>query len=164
LCELARAAGAPLHLSLRALLGQPPQWQVQQQLVFVRENSNIVSIAADRLASHCAPLVCTDGMPSASQRVLLHQLQTQGAQLRYHGDFDWPGIQIANFVLRSFGALPWRMSASDYAGAHGKQLSGPVVAASWDAELAPRMAAAGYALEEEAVVEGLLEDLGSAAG
>jgi uncharacterized protein (TIGR02679 family) len=98
-------------------------------------------------------------MPSASQRTLLQQLQAQGARLRYHGDFDWPGLRIANFVMRSFGATAWRFGSQDYMPRAGKALVGELAVASWDAELAPRMAAVGCALEEEAVVDGLLVDL-----
>ena len=123
------------------------------------ENSNITSIAADRLGARSAALICTDGMPSASQQVLLRQLSGQGARLHYHGDFDWPGLQIANIVMRTFAARPWRMRAADYTPRRGRTLTGEPVVASWDAKLTPRMAAVGYVLEEEAVVDGLLEDL-----
>jgi uncharacterized protein (TIGR02679 family) len=159
LASTARELGVPLHFTLRALLREAPRWCIQGRDVFVCENANVVSIAADRLGTGCAPLICTDGMPSASQRVLLQQLKAQGATLRYHGDFDWPGLRIANFVMRSFGATAWRLGSHDYAARPGRALSGDVVVASWDAELAPRMAAGGYALEEEAVVEVLLADL-----
>jgi uncharacterized protein (TIGR02679 family) len=163
LANAAREFGAPLHFTLRALLREAPRWRARGRDVFVCENANVVSIAADRLGSGCAPLICTDGMPSASQRSLLQQLQAQGARLRYHGDFDWPGLRIANFVMRSFGATAWRFGSSDYAAVAGKTLSGELVVASWDAELAPRMAAAGFALEEEAVVDVLLQDLAGGA-
>lgn len=161
LAEAARELGEPLHLSLRALLRPAPRWRVRDRHVFVCENSNVTSIAADRLGVRSAPLICTDGMPSASQQILLRQLAAQGARLHYHGDFDWPGIQIANFVIRAFGARPWRLSAADYAAQRGRALTGELVVASWDLELSQRMAAAGYVLEEEAVVDGLLHDLRS---
>jgi uncharacterized protein (TIGR02679 family) len=159
LAESARDLGEPLHLSLRSLLRESPRWRVRNCDVYVCENTNITAIAADALGQRSAPLICTDGMPSASQQVLLRQLQAQEARLHYHGDFDWPGIQIANFVLRSFDALPWRLSAADYVVERGKALRGEVVEASWDEQLAPRMTAAGVVLEEEAVVEGLVVDL-----
>lgn len=164
--RLARTAaelGMPLHLSLRALLRPAPRFSVRGRDVFVCENPNVVAIAADRLGVRCAPLVCTDGMPSASQRTLLQQLRAGGATLHYHGDFDWPGIQIANFVLRTCGAQPWRLGARDYTPRGGRALAGTAVTASWDPELAPRMESAGHALEEEAVVEALLQDLAVAA-
>jgi uncharacterized protein (TIGR02679 family) len=153
----------PVHLSLRRLLRNPPTWHVANRDVFVCENPNIVAIAADRLGSACAPLVCTDGMPSAAQQTLLAQLAAAGARLRYHGDFDWPGLVIGNFVMRAFGAHPWRFGTADYqtaAAAHGIALRGdkPVVA-RWDPRLAAAMSERGVAVHEEGMVETLLMDL-----
>jgi uncharacterized protein (TIGR02679 family) len=159
LLRSARAAGEPVHLSLRTLLRAPPRLHVRERPVFVCENANLLSIAADRLGCACAPLVCTDGMPSASQRTLLAQLAAQGARLLYHGDFDWPGITIGNFVMRSFGAAAWRFDARHHLVRPGRPLAGAPVTASWDPALAPAMLAGGYVLEEEAVAELLLKDL-----
>lgn len=61
--------------------------------------------------------------------------------------------------MRSFGAQPWHFGASDYAATRGRRLDGAPVVACWDAALADKMAAAGVALEQEAVVESLLADL-----
>jgi uncharacterized protein (TIGR02679 family) len=156
-------AGEPLHLSLRRLLRRPPAWAVSGREVFVCENPNIVAIAADRLGSGCAPLVCTDGMPSAAQQTLLTQLAAAGARLRYHGDFDWAGLTIGNFVMREFGAEPWRFATTDYLAAaanHGIALrDGKPVAAQWDHELAGAMADRGVVVHEEAVAEILIPDL-----
>jgi uncharacterized protein (TIGR02679 family) len=162
LIEEARALGEPVHLTLRALLRTPPQWRLQERHVHVCENPAVVAMAADRLGPRCAPLVCTEGMPSAAQRTLLAQLAAAGARLHYHGDFDWSGIAIGNFVIRSFNALPWRFGAADYvreARPAGRGLTDAPVAAQWDAGLMQSMLECGYALEEEAVVESLLEDL-----
>jgi uncharacterized protein (TIGR02679 family) len=151
--------GEPLHLSLRHLLGHPSQWQVQNREVFVCENPAIVTLAADELGPRSAPLVCTDGMPAAAQRSLLAQLVQAGAKLRYHGDFDWPGLRIGNFVMRRFHARPWRFGTADYRPRGGRLLRGSAAVADWDATLAPAMQSGRYALEEEAVAEVLLEDL-----
>jgi uncharacterized protein (TIGR02679 family) len=159
------SAGEPAYLSLRRLLRAPPRWAVADRAVFVCENPNLVAIAANRLGAGCVSLVCTDGMPSAAQRTLLTQLVEAGARLRYHGDFDWPGVQIANHVMRAWGAHPWRFEAPDYvtavAGApHTRRDLGDVcIAASWDAALAPSMQHHGLAIAEEAVAASLLEDL-----
>jgi uncharacterized protein (TIGR02679 family) len=104
-------------------------------------------------------------MPAAAQRTLLGQLARAGARLRYHGDFDWAGLQIANQVLRACGALPWRMAAADYEAAiaaatgHIHPLAGNAVRASWDSALAPAMQRSGQALAEEGQAELLLADL-----
>ncbi len=159
--------GEPSYLSLRQLLRAPPAWGTAGRVVFVCENPNLVAIAADRLGGRCAALVCTDGMPAAAQRVLLQQLAAAGATLHYHGDFDWPGLRIANQVHTLSPAwLPWRFSATDYRAAclvgSGRPLVGDPVAASWDATLADAMQAAGRAIDEEALADRLLDDLGAA--
>jgi uncharacterized protein (TIGR02679 family) len=161
--DLVHQAGEPLHLSLRRLLRRPPAWVVADRDVFVCENPDIVAIAADRLGSTCAPLVCTDGMPSAAQQTLLAQLAAAGARLRYHGDFDWGGLTIGNFVMREFGAKPWRFGTTDYLAAtaeHGIALrSGRPVVAQWDNALAGAMADRGVVVHEEGVAEMLMMDL-----
>jgi len=157
--------GEPAYLSLRRLLRTPPVWAVNGVTVFVCENPNLVAIAADRLGAASAPLVCTDGMPAAAQRTLLTQLECAGARLKYHGDFDWPGLQIANYVMRTWQVDPWRFSAQDYQiaainAAHTRhKLSGACVATSWDAALMLAMQCHGIAIAEEAVAASLLEDL-----
>lgn len=157
--------GEPGYLSLRRLLRTPPAWCVAGRTVFVCENPNLIAIAADRLGSRCAPFVCTEGMPAAAQRTLLLQLAQSGARLRYHGDFDWPGVRIANHVMRACAARPWRFEAADYENAAScaphtqRDLDGACVAASWDGALAPAMQRRGLAIAEEAVAESLLKDL-----
>jgi uncharacterized protein (TIGR02679 family) len=155
--------GEPVHISLRRLLRRPPAWHVAGRDVFVCENPNVVAIAADRLGSACAPLVCTDGMPSAAQQTLLAQLAAGGARLRYHGDFDWAGLAIGNFVMREFGAEPWRFGTADYLSATADQelalRSGDRVMSRWDARLTGAMSERGVVVHEEGVVEALLTDL-----
>jgi uncharacterized protein (TIGR02679 family) len=155
--------GEPVHISLRRLLRRPPAWHVAGRDVFVCENPNVVAIAADRLGSACAPLVCTDGMPSAAQQTLLAQLAAGGARLRYHGDFDWAGLVIGNFVMREFGAEPWRFGAADYLSASADQelalRGGDRVMSRWDDRLTGAMSERGVVVHEEGVVEALLMDL-----
>ena len=158
-------SGEPAYLSLHALMRSPPAWNVASRDVFVCENPNLVAIAADALGCDCAPLVCTDGMPAAAQRALLSQLATAGARLRYHGDFDWPGIAIANTVTGMFGAAPWRFFAADYCAALERNaeatrpLIGNAVNAGWDSALAQVMHAHRRAIDEEALATDLLGDL-----
>jgi uncharacterized protein (TIGR02679 family) len=160
-----RPSGEPAYLSLRALLRSPPRWDVAGRTVFVCENPNLVAIAADRWGAGCAPLVCTDGMPAAAQRCLLSQLAQAGARLRYHGDFDWPGLRIGNHVMREHGAEPWRFGAIDYLAAvqtapsPAHALAGNPVEASWDGALALAMQERRVAIAEEAVAASLLQDL-----
>ena len=162
LANAACALGEPIALSLRALLRAAPTWRVRERSVFLCENANLVAIAADRLGTRCAPLVRTDGMPSASQRTLLRQLADQGARLQYHGDFDWPGVRIANFVMRNFGAVGWRYGTEHYQPRSGRRLRGVAVAPDGDASLMQAMIAGGYAVDEEAVAQELMGDLTAA--
>ncbi|MBA2408518.1 MAG: TIGR02679 family protein [Gammaproteobacteria bacterium] len=165
LAEAARTQGEPLNFSLRGLLRAPPRWRVSGCTIYVCENPSVVAIAADRLGATCAPLVCTDGMPAAAQRTLLAQLAAAGARLCYHGDFDWPGIHIGNFVMRAFATAPWCYGTEEYLRArrkHGHALAGDPVTAAWDVELTAAMMEVGFAVHEEAVVEQLLEDLDEA--
>lgn len=159
------ADGEPGYLSLRALMRSALDWQVAARTVYVCENPNLVAIAADALGVHCAPLVCTDGMPAAAQRTLLAQLAQAGACLRYHGDFDWAGIAIASTVINGFGAVPWRFGVSDYLAALDRDagatrpLEGNPVAACWDGALADAMHTHGRAIDEEALAATLIPDL-----
>lgn len=159
------APGEPGYISLRALLRMPPAWLVAGQDVYVCENPNLVAIIADALGADAAPLVCTDGMPSAAQRTLLQQLAAAGARLHYHGDFDWPGLAIGNWVMRACGARPWRFGSGDYTTAlrevpRGGRALGPAsVDADWDAGLAPAMRAQDRAIDEEAIAAILIQDL-----
>jgi uncharacterized protein (TIGR02679 family) len=161
--RVAAAIGEPIHITLRTLLRDPPEWDLSNRSVFVCENPSILAIAADRLGTGCAPLVCTNGMPAAAQQTLLRQLASQGARLLYHGDFDWAGLRIGNFVMREFNASPWRFSAVDYEAARleiGRSLSASeCVEASWDSQLAPAMTTHMRAVHEEAVAEVLMRDL-----
>lgn len=155
----AAEAVQPLHLSLRTLSRGTPSWSVAGRAIFVCENPAVVAMAADRLGRRCAPIVCTDGMPAAAQRTLLMQLSASGASLFYHGDFDWAGLAIGNYVMRSYGAKPWRFGSCDYCGEAGFILTGAPVPADWDAALSPAMSRAGRGMHEEAVIEELLGDL-----
>jgi uncharacterized protein (TIGR02679 family) len=93
-------------------------------------------------------------------REVLTRLGHAGAVLRYHGDFDWAGLSLANECVAEFGAVPWLMSVDDYTSGQGSValLGGPVEAA-WDPELAPAMRARGLAVHEEAVLDLLLQRL-----
>lgn len=162
--------GIPGYLSLRQLLRDSPAWPVAGRRIHVCENPDIVAIAADQLGETCAPLVCTDGMPAASQRILLDQLVAAGAHLYYHGDYDWPGIGIGNFVMRTWSASPWRFGATEYRVAvervspRPRDLGTARVEAIWDAGLATVMDEYGLVVAEEALITGLLDELRQDAG
>ncbi|MDP5184831.1 TIGR02679 family protein [Blastococcus sp. BMG 814] len=134
--------------------------------VFVCENPSVVEDAVARLGAACPPVVCVEGWPSVATMRLLTALIGDGARLRYHGDFDWQGLQIAAEVF-GLGATSWRFGAGDYAAALSAahpQLRplGAVPAAltaGWDTDLVGAMTSAGLAVEEEHVLDLLVADL-----
>ena len=158
-----RESGQPVVLTLRQLLSDPPRFEVSGTVVSVCENRSVVAAAADRLGAACGPIVCSSGQPGAAVLVLLDRLAAGGAELRYHGDFDWPGIRIANFLNRQCSWQPWRFRAGDYLRAvrthEGLPLSGAAAVPSWDAQLGAQMAQVGIQVEEEVVLDDLLWDL-----
>jgi uncharacterized protein (TIGR02679 family) len=162
---LPNVAGEPTYASLRFLLRSTPSWDVSGLDVYVCENANLLAIAADQCGRKCAPMVCTDGMPAAAQRVLLQQLTAAGGRLRYHGDFDWAGVRIGNYVMREYGARPWRFDVANYLAAvaqaprPGLALAGPEVRAWWDEALTVAMQEHQLSIAEESLADVLLPDL-----
>ncbi|MEE1766321.1 TIGR02679 family protein [Streptomyces sp. SP18BB07] len=134
--------------------------------VHVCENPRVVEAAAD--AGRTAPLICTSGSATTVVLTLLDTLAATDCAFAYHGDFDWPGITLANRITARYEARPWRMTAPDYeylatrAELHGTPplpLTGTPVEAAWDPELTATMHALGIALHEEAALDLLLDDL-----
>jgi uncharacterized protein (TIGR02679 family) len=158
-----REAGQPAVLTLRQVVRD--QISTGARRIFVCENPVVVSAAADALGPDCAPLVCTSGQPSAAAMHLLRQLAAGGAQLVYHGDFDWGGIRIGNVVFDRLPARSWRFRAADYQATarsrtpYSHHLAGSPASANWDAALRPAMESTGTAIEEEHVLDELLADL-----
>lgn len=157
------AEGEPVRLTLRQLAGRDLRFPSPLQ-VRICENPVVVSAAADRWGPKAAPLVCLGGYPNQAGLRLLAHLAHQGADLLYHGDFDWAGLQIANHLLKTVPIRPWHFTAEDYrraleTAAERPILEGRPVTAQWDLDLAPAMADAGVAVEEETVLEELLGDL-----
>ncbi|MEU6709300.1 TIGR02679 family protein [Streptomyces wuyuanensis] len=135
-------------------------------LIHICENPRVVEAAAD--AACVQPLVCTSGSAATVVFTLLDALAATGCRFTYHGDFDWPGIALANRVIRRYKASPWRMSTADYEhlatrtqadGIPQLTLDGPPVNAGWDPDLASAMTALGVALHEEATLDHLVADL-----
>ncbi|MCQ8831696.1 TIGR02679 family protein [Streptomyces malaysiensis] len=135
-------------------------------LIHICENPRVVEAAAD--AACVRPLVCTSGSAATVVVTLLDALATTGCRFAYHGDFDWPGIVLANRVIRRYDAVPWRMGTADYEhlaarsqaeGIPQLALDGQSVSADWDPDLAPAMTALGVALHEEATLDLLVDDL-----
>lgn len=162
-------AGEPAVLTLRSLTRDTPVAAVPTTgTVHVCENPAVLSAAADAFGPVCPPLVCLQGQPSAAALTLLRGLSAQGAGLLYHGDFDWGGVRIATALGRSVPWRPWRYTAAHYREAAARvteapNLTGSPAATPWDPALAVALAECGVRVEEEAVLDDLLTDLGPGA-
>jgi uncharacterized protein (TIGR02679 family) len=154
--------GVPFYVTLHQLMTLP--LTIRGTLVRVCENPAVLRRAAGELGAGSAPLICTEGRPSAAFGQLAEAVVGGGGELRYHGDFDWPGLAIASAVMRRHGARPWRMSACDYiagvrADAEHVRLTGTPQPSPWDPELSEVMAKTGRVLYEEHVADVLIGDL-----
>ena len=177
LLAVAREHGEPLALTLRQINqgaansergsanpAEPDPFGVGRSDVFVCENPAVLEAAAKRLGSACPPLLCTEGHLSAAARALLRALRERGARFRYHGDFDWGGVHIANSVFALIDAAPWRYTFRDYLDAvdhgHGTPLNtGEPCDATWDPHLRAAISTRAVRVEEEHVLPELLSGL-----
>jgi uncharacterized protein (TIGR02679 family) len=161
---LERMAGRHFRLTLGQIAAEPLRFETPE-VVHVCENPAVVVAAEARLGAASAPLICVGGWPSSAADALLTGLAGQGAELRYHGDFDWEGVRIAALVRRRYGARSWRYDAASYRAARAahadrvQPLEGRPPASGLDAELVAAMLACGGDLQEEAVLDDLVEDL-----
>jgi uncharacterized protein (TIGR02679 family) len=158
-------AGWESHLTardLRRIEVRPPV----DGVVHVCENPRVLEAAVDAGAG--AAMVCTMGQPAGVITALLRSLVGDGAELRYHGDFDWPGIAIANAVFAIGSCQPWRFAADDYLDALARLapmagdlplLGDAPVTASWDVALTEELKRARRAIHEELALDELLADL-----
>jgi uncharacterized protein (TIGR02679 family) len=154
--------GVPLRLTFAQLrLYAPATFPIPDgRPVFVCENPAVVAAAADRLGATGGPLVCVEGQPNLAVQRLLSLLSADGHRLLYHGDFDWGGIRIANYLMQRLPIRPWRFCAADYdPRSDNRPLAPQPVEASWDPQLAAKMRYEKRAVDEEAVLTRLLEDL-----
>lgn len=154
--------GVPFYVTLHQLMTFP--LTIRGAVVYVCENPAVLRHATAELGAESAPLLCTEGRPSAAFHQLADAVVGGGGELRYHGDFDWPGLAIASAVMRRHGAKPWRLSARDYLAGmrhHAEHvlLSGTPQPTPWDPELSKAMVATGRVLFEESVANDLIRDL-----
>ncbi|ROO83032.1 uncharacterized protein (TIGR02679 family) [Actinocorallia herbida] len=162
-------SGARHGTALRVTLDQLVRHPVSPDatVVHVCENPSVLGGAARELGPACPPLVCAEGQPSVAFLELAERIALCGGSLRYHGDFDWPGIRMTAALVSRHGAAPWRMSSTDYLqgladaerSVSRPPLKGGAQETPWDPELQEVMRARGVALSEESVIPSLLSDL-----
>jgi uncharacterized protein (TIGR02679 family) len=172
-----RARGrSPLARALRAQIGghfvltygqlrtQRPRFR--HSVVHLCENPSVVTGAERELGSACPPLVCLGGWPNAAVQLLCERLRAGGAELCYHGDFDWDGLAIAAHARERLGAVPWRFDAAEYRRVAARRSDlhplGARPARVPDGELADALQEVGRVVPEELVLEELIADLRNA--
>lgn len=153
--------GTPFHITLHQFVTLPITLDLRT--VYVCENPAVLRRAAGELNVSSPPLICTEGRPSTAFHRLARLIVEAGGSLLYHGDFDWPGIEMTNQLRTRYQAEPWRMSAADYLSAvradrSHVQLHGKAQDTDWDPELAQAMSRNNRAVYEEAVADVLLAD------
>jgi len=178
--EAMRVARMPVVLTLDQVRSGGVAALPPAGVVHVCENPSVVEVTAARWSrtqsdghrpdgpgrdDGAAPvLVCTGGQPSTAVVELVRNLSAAGAQVRYHGDFDWAGLRIARVLAAQVPWVPWRYRAGDYLaavaeGQHSLRLTGSPAPSPWDPTLATAMAERGLAVEEEFVADLLAGDV-----
>ena len=157
----AATEGLPFRLTLQQLTIHPITPAFAE--AYVCENPAVLRAAAADLGPRSAPLICTEGVPSAACHTLLESLTSAGTTLRWRADFDWSGLRILTAALSRYPARPWRMSTADYAEAlstgPSEPLRGIPSPSPWDPDLASTMAIASRPVMEERLLPSLLTDL-----
>ena len=158
-------AGLPLHISLYALRKHAISVDAGTPVLVV-ENPRLVEAAAERDLPAC--VISTNGNPSTAVTTLMSQLQEAEASLRYHGDFDSPGIAICR-RMHEFGCTPWMMDTRDYTDAIKQAEESDVLLMSdpkecgptpWDPKLHAAFDHHRLIIHEEYVLDGVLDRFG----
>ncbi|XVU27894.1 DUF2399 domain-containing protein [Actinoplanes sp. CA-054009] len=95
-----RESPAPVALTLLDLVEQPPL--LAPQVLTVVENPSVIEIAYTTGIRQ--PLACTSGQLRAVDHTLFQLAVKHGVTLRYAGDIDPAGRQIAAAVAATYGA------------------------------------------------------------
>lgn len=158
LTEAARRR-TPFRVTLHQLVTMPLVPEAAE--VYVCENPSVLRAAVAEPPG--APLICTEGVPSAACHRLLEAVRDTGAAIRWRGDFDWTGLRTTTTAIDRYGAVPWRMTSADYDTALGEGESEPLrgspAASPWDPDLERRLRTTGLAVMEERLIPLLLGDL-----
>lgn len=155
-------AGLPLHLSAVALRQAPLRVPPGTALLVV-ENPRLVEAAA--LRNLPVGVLCTNGNATTAPLEAIEALHRAGARLRYHGDFDVPGLAMTARAM-NLGCVPFRMQAADYLTALESAVTdevalphdpSPVPATPWDPDLAVAFATHRLVVHEERVMDDVLD-------
>lgn len=159
---------APIALTLMALESHITEMPAVDS-VYVVENPSVFAELTERLPPGI-PIVCTSGQPSvAALRLLDMATVTGGATLRYNGDFDVKGLQMAISLRKRYtdAFVAWHMDADTYRFASDEKqprLAGrelqvlEKLEVDWDDELIPTMTQVQRKVFQEHILSKLLGD------
>lgn len=167
---------SPLEQALRLLVGGHVVLTLGQlsraRLCFapglrirICENPAVVLRAEDRLGAAVGPLICTAGWPGSAVCALLDVLRDAEASFEHHGDFDWEGLAIHNWLRDRYAVRAWRFDAIAYGkavastSAPGVVLKDPRHRQVPDDPLVTELERRRIAVPEEAVLDQLVADL-----
>lgn len=134
----------PLRLPLYALDRLPDIHPARGTTAYAVENPSVFRILMERAALLPAgsrpALICTSGHFSLATQRLVACLASQAVKIRYSGDFDLRGVEIALALRDSFphSVDLWRMTVDDYAGAREGADVGPPLSESEERRLRRR--------------------------
>lgn len=138
---------------------------VENQHVFLELRNRANGLPPERRPT----LLCTSGAPCVAAHLLLRALVHGGCRIRYSGDFEWKGLDIAHRLRERYaGAVQlWRMEREDYEGTvrPGARSPDPRIASLRGAfpELVPAVERQGVAFQEE-LIDALWDDINAEAG
>ncbi len=157
----AASAGLPFRLTLHQLVTAPLTPDAAE--LFVCENPTVLRAAAADLGPGARPLVCTEGRVSSACHRLLSAATREGTPVRWHTDFDWPGLRTTAAATERYAATPWHMSVDDYLTSLTDRPLQPLedtrAASPWDPALATAMTREARTSREEWLLPKLLTDL-----
>ncbi len=154
--------GVPFHLTQFALRRHPVRLAPGSGVLAV-ENPRVVEAAAE--ARSPLSVVALNGNASAAATLLVGQLLASGTRVRYHGDFDAPGLAICG-RMHTLGLVPWHMDMQDYlravdfADRSGTRLpteSRPVPVTPWSPALREAVRRRRRIVHEELLLDELLQ-------
>ena len=143
-----------------------PAPDAPESWIFVTENPSVASAAADLATGGASVrLLCTSGTPSADEVAAIARLALRGWRIAVRADFDPAGLaHVAAILGKAPGAIPWRMSARDYARSvqdpeTDESLFERIPETRWDLHLAAAMRDKRIPAYEEFLLPVLLDDL-----
>ncbi|MDZ7678745.1 MAG: DUF2399 domain-containing protein [Acidimicrobiales bacterium] len=159
----ATEAGLPVHLTRFALERFPAVTAALSTSVLVVENPRLVEAAAQSVLP--LAVLATNGQPSSTVTLLVHQLIGSGGSLHCHADFDPAGLAICSRLAEG-GVSPWHMTATHYrtqvrdaerSGVDLPETIGVAPPTPWDPALSTAVTELRRAVHEERLLPDLLD-------